>query len=642
MKLIVRAFLLVLPLPSALVGQTPTDTVALNPVVVTATRVATPASDVPVAVTVLRGADLAARGIRTVLEALREVPGAAVAQTGSFGGQASLFLRGGQSNYVKVLVDGVPQNVPGGAYDFANLTTDNVERIEVVRGPVSVLYGSDAVAGVVQIFTRDGTGPRQASLAASGGTYGSAALDATLAGGDERASYAFSVSRFTSDGIDSINNQLRNEVVSGRARVRPDPRTEAAVSLRYGDALYHFPRDYRGIVASNNQHQLERGPTLGIDLGHDFSDRVEGRLTAGWHRANYQYAIAPNGPSDSTTFPFSSSDWITRLDLDARTNVRLATGDVLTVGGALEREAMSGTTLDTSRSRNTGAIYLQALMNPERTLHLTIGARLEDNERFGTYATYRGGLSVGLGARVRAVASVGTGFKEPSFYENFATGFVRGNPDLRPEHSQSWEAGLEYLAPGRAVVRATYFGQRFVDMIDYDPNAGAGQPNYSNVARASADGVEVGARLTPQHRVSLGATYTYLSATVTRSGFDPASGALLAAGEPLVRRPKHSAAVDFTYGIARRGTAALAVVYVGERQDRDFSIPSSPRVPLPSYVRMDCTTELDVLPARGGAPGLAFSGRIENLLDHPYEEVKNFPARRRTIFLGGELRFGAP
>jgi vitamin B12 transporter len=640
MKLILRALLAVLP--TALAGQTPTDTVELNPVVVTATRVATLASDVPAAVTVLRGSDLAAQGVRTVFEALREVPAAVVVQTGSFGGQASLFLRGGQSNYVKVLVDGVPVNQPGGSYDFANLTTDNVERIEVVRGPASVLYGSDAVAGVVQIFTRDGIGPKQASLAASGGTYGSAALDAALSGGDKRASYGVSVSRFTSDGIDSINNQLRNEVLSGRARVRPDERTELSVSMRYGDALYHFPRDYRGVVASNNQHQLERGPTVGIDLGHDFSGRVEGRLTAGWHRANYQYAIAPNGPSDSTTFPYSSSDWITRTDLDARTNVRLATGDIVTVGGALEREAMTGTTLDTSRSRNNGAIYFQALMAPERPVHVTLGARLEDNERFGIYATYRGGVSVGLGERVRAVASVGTGFKEPSLYENFATGFVRGNPDLQPEHSQSWEAGLEYLAPGRAVVRGTYFGQRFVDMIDYNANPDSGQSNYSNVARAATDGVELSARLMPEGRVTIGGTYTYVSARVTRSGFDSSSGALLAAGQPLVRRPKHAGRLDVTYGITHRGSASLAIAYVGEREDRDFSIASSPRVTLPSYVRVDGAAQLDLVSPRGGAPGLAISARVENLLDHPYEEVKNFPARRRTIFAGGEVRFGGP
>ena len=639
MRLALRALALLI-VPVAVAGQTPADTVELNPVVVTATRIPTSADGVPVAVTVIRGRELRDRGILTVAEALRRVPAASVVTTNSYGSQTSLFLRGGQSNYVKVLIDGVAQNAPGGAYDFANLTTDNIERIEVVRGPVSVLYGSDAVAGVVQIFTRDGGGATHGGVAARGGTYGTGALDATLSAGDGRASYALSVSRFSSDGLDSINNQFQNEVFSARARYQPDGRTDATLSIRYGDALYHFPRDYRGVVVSNNQHQLERGPSVGLDFGHTFSDRVEGSLTAAWHRANYQYAIGKNGPTDTTTFPYASSDWITRVGMDARADVRLPARDVLTFGTALEREAMAGTTLDGSRSRTNGAIYLQGVSSPARPVHITIGTRLEDNERFGTYATYRAGVSARLAEGVRAIASVGTGFKEPGLFENFATGFARGNPDLRPEHSRSWEAGFEYRMAGRAVLRGTYFGQRFVDMIDYNATAPAGEPNYSNVARASADGVELGAQLMPEHRFTVTASYTYLSATVTRSGFDSSSGALLAARQPLVRRPKHSAWLEFTYATVHRGTLSLAAAYVGERQDRDFSSPSSPRVPLPSYVRVDCSAELDVLLPRDGMPGFAIVGRVENLLDHPYEEVKNFPARRRAILVGGELRFG--
>ena len=181
---------------------------------------------------------------------------------------------------MKVLIDGVPQNAPGGAYDFANLTTDNVERIEVVRGPASVLYGSDAVTGVVQIFTRDGRGPAHGAVTVGGGTYGSSALDATLAGGGERAGYSAGVSRFTSDGVYPFNNQYRNEVLNGRVRLRPDGQTDAALSLRYGDPLYHFPTDGGGDPVSHNQHQVDRGPSVGLDLGRTFSRRLAGRIKA--------------------------------------------------------------------------------------------------------------------------------------------------------------------------------------------------------------------------------------------------------------------------------------------------------------------------------------------------------------------------
>src|SRR5437763_8836095 len=234
--------------PMVLAAQQRTDTVTLAPVVVTATRLPTRADALPTSVTVISGARLRAEGIRTVAEALRIVPGAAVVTPGPWGGQTSLFLRGGNSDYVKVLIDGVPQNAPGGAYDFANLTTDNVERIEVVRGPVSVLYGSDAVAGVVQIFTRDGRGSAHGDVTVSGGTYGSGSVTANIAGGDERAGYTVGISRFSSDGVYPINNQYRNDVLSGRVRLRPPPdrRSDGTLWFRYDDALYHFPTDGAG------------------------------------------------------------------------------------------------------------------------------------------------------------------------------------------------------------------------------------------------------------------------------------------------------------------------------------------------------------------------------------------------------------
>jgi vitamin B12 transporter len=162
-----------LMVPGALTAQRPTsqakDTITLQPIVVTATKLPIPVSATGAAVTVITGKDLRDRGLRRVVDALRTVPGVAIAQLGGTGAVASVFMRGGESDYVQVLVDGVQVNDPGGSYDWAHLTTDDVDRIEVVRGPVSVLYGSDAVAGVVQIFTRNGTARTDASAQIIGG-----------------------------------------------------------------------------------------------------------------------------------------------------------------------------------------------------------------------------------------------------------------------------------------------------------------------------------------------------------------------------------------------------------------------------------------------------------------------------------------
>jgi len=626
--------------PMVLAAQQRTDTVTLAPVVVTATRLPARADALPTSVTVISGAQLRADGIRTVAEALRIVPGAAVVTTGPWGGQASLFLRGGESDYVKVLIDGVPQNAPGGSYDFANLTTDNVERIEVVRGPTSVLYGSDAVTGVVQIFTRDGRGAPRAAVAFGGGTYATNAVEVTASGGDDRAGYAIGLSRFASDGIYRFNNDYRNEVLSGRLRLKPDARTDAAMSVRYGDALYHFPTDGSGDPVSNNQHQLDRGPSVGLELGHAFSDNVEGRVTGTWHRDNTQYAIAPNGPSDTTTFPFSSSDWVTRAGLDGRANLRLSGGHVVTVGGAFEHETMQGTTLNGSRSRDDGAAYLQLVTDLERPFSVTLGARLDDNQRFGTYATYRVGLSFRVHGGTRAIASIGTGFKEPNFFENYATGFVRGNPDLQPEHSFTWEAGLEHHIPGTAVTaRATYFNQRFRDLIDYN-GSGSVRYNYLNVPGADARGLEIAAEAPLGRAVRVTAGYTFLDTRVTKGGADTGSTALFLTGQPLLRRPWHSATLALSYRLGRRGSMTLTALYTGRRPDVDYR--TFRRDTLPSYTRVDLAGQLDLLRPQGGAPGLAVVGKVENLFDAPYQEVTNFPARRRNLFLGGELRFGTP
>src|SRR5882762_2142835 len=190
------------------------DTVQLGTVVVSATKVPRPAAILSQAVTVLLGDDLRARGVTRVTDALREVPGASIVQTGSFGGITSLFLRGGESRYTKVLIDGVPVNSPGGAFDFSHLTTDNIDRIEIVRGPASVLYGADAVTGIVQIFTRRGSRDASASIGVRGGTYHSLDIDAGAVGVTTLGGFSLGAAQHSTDGVLPFNNQYRNGTLS--------------------------------------------------------------------------------------------------------------------------------------------------------------------------------------------------------------------------------------------------------------------------------------------------------------------------------------------------------------------------------------------------------------------------------------------
>ena len=245
-------------------GPNGTDTTALAPVVVTATRV--PVAATTATVTVLRGADLRARGVARVADALREVPGVHVVQSGSFGGATSLFLRGGQSSYTKVLIDGVPANLPGGTFDWAFLTTDNIDRIEIVRGPASVLYGSDAVSGVVQIFTRRGGHGVTPSASLRGGTYSTLDGDVGVSGGSTQLGFSLDAASHASDGLLPEDNQFRNTVLSGALHARPDAGSEVGVSARYSDGMFHYPTNGAGaVVPFQRARRGDRRLTAGID-----------------------------------------------------------------------------------------------------------------------------------------------------------------------------------------------------------------------------------------------------------------------------------------------------------------------------------------------------------------------------------------
>jgi len=631
------------------------DTVVLKPVVVTATRIPTPADAVTAAVTVISGASLRERGIRTVADALRETLGATVVETNGPGSQTSLFLRGGESDYVKVLLDGVSLNQPGGAYTFAHLTTDNVERIEIVRGPVSVLYGTDAVAGVVQIFTRTGLGggvPR-VEAEAGAGSYGASRLGGTISGGTARVAYSLGFSRFASDGLFPVNNSYRNGVVTARLRMAPDARTDAALTVRHDDGVFHYPTDGAGRIVDANQFATDRGPALSVDLGRRLSGRVETRVLLGMTDTDSRVDDDPDAPGD-TTLIFHSRDRVRRRSAEVRTNWRTAAADVITAGVALEDARLrhtdacqfysGGAFFDCSgapmnRTRSTGAVFVQWLRGEGRgsggAVSANLGARLEDNQQFGTFATWRAGAAWRLDEATRLRAAAGTGFKEPSFFETYATGFVIGNPDLRPERSFSWEAGIEHTVPGTSLSLAvTYFDQRFRDLVVYDFTR---TPNYMNIAAAQAGGAEVAVDWTVTTGVVASLAYTYLDTRVLDGGGDPT----FATGRRLIRRPTNAATLRLTSPLGRRGTATLGTRFVGDRDDLDFSTFPAARVTLHPYTRVQAAVEYAVLQGRGGEPVLTLRAQGENLLGDHGREIANFPVRGRTLFFGMTLGAGS-
>lgn len=617
----------------------------LEDVVVTAHRVPLRRDRVAHGTTVLTHDELEARGIHLLSEALEEVPGVHVARTGSFGAAASIFTRGGESDYTRVLVDGIPLNRPGGSFDAAHLTATNVERVEVVRGPASVLYGSDAMTGVVQVFTGGGEGAPRGEAGVSGGTYGSLQWDAAVSGGGETADYSFSLSRYTTDGLFQLNNDYENTVASGRVDLAPGRGLTAGLTLRYSDNAYHFPTNAAGEAVDENAVSRNESAALGLDLGYELTPQLDARVQVQTHQLTSSTDDRQDGPADTLgAFAFESQQDVDRWGTDARLNYRPTEATVLTLGGSVENQdrdsfnrsesafGVSRGSMD--RSRDNRALYAQAVtgIGP---VSLSAGARVDDNGQFGTHDTYRAGATWELPTGTLLRGSFGTGFKEPTFLENYSRGFVTGNPDLDPERSRSWEAGLEQtLLAERLTLSATYFDQRFEDLIQFTFSPPEpGDPNYFNVAAARSDGLEATATARPVESLELDASYTWTDTEVLDAGFDEGENASFAPGEPLLRRPEHRASATARLS-AGKGRFTAGVSWVGERVDRDFSQSPAPRVTLEPYATVDVSAEWTLFGDTDSRPDVTPTLRVRNLLDASYREIANFPVPGRTIFVG--------
>jgi vitamin B12 transporter len=645
------AVVVAISLGSSVRAQEPQDTTRLRELVVTATRLPTSPDAVVSSVTTIRGEDLRARGIRFVHDALREVPGAAVVQGGSYGGVTSVFLRGGESDYIKVLIDGVPVNQSGGAYNWANLTTDNVERIEILRGPASVIYGSDAVSGVVQIFTRRGEGRLAVEAAAEAGSFGTLNGHGGVLGGTPGLNYSADASRASTDGIYRFNNDYGNTVLSGSVRGRPDSGSEASISARFSDSRYHFPTDFAGVPVDSNQSSAEEALSVAAEFGRRLGDRYELRVLAGGSRSDGEFDDRSDSPADTIGFGFAShrSSRAQRGTLDVRLNGTLTPVLTITAGAQLERESERqagettsnfggiATTPDTpfDRSRTTMGYYAQGILDLSSGLALNLNARVDDNSAFGTFFTYRAGAAYRLADHTRVRASLGRSFKAPTFCEQFCDApFVVGDSTVRPERATSWEAGVEQtMAGGRLSIWATYFDQHFRDMILYD---GSTEPTYRNAAAAKSRGLETGIRTSLGEEVSISASYTYLRTEATDDGGMPSAS--FANGRRLIRRPAHSAELAARARLFDRATVGGSIVYVGPRDDVDFNQFPSQRSELPDYAVVDLAAEVEIVRSGQGRPGVSGVLRVENLFDQDYDQVVGFPGRGRGVF--GGAKFG--
>jgi vitamin B12 transporter len=589
-------------------------------VTVTATKVDVPSTKVGSALSVITVEELEDKQIRLVVDALRTVPGLDVRRTGGPGSVTSLFIRGNDSDHTLVLVDGVEMNDPSSPSRLpfvADLTSDEVDRIEIVRGPQSTLFGSDAIGGVVNIITRKGRGEPAGTVWAEGGSYGTWREGASASGGIGNFNFTLGASHA---GIDGFSAKAGGD--------EPDFYRNTSLNSRFGwefgeaAGLDLFVRRTDAEVAfdgfsSEEGNQIDVGQTL-LKAEPRFK-LMDGR----WEQKVSLQAVRHERETTGSTPSRVQGDL---LSLGWQNDLLLGAGQTLTVG--LEGEQERADFQSFKDRADTTAIYAQHLLETDSGLFGAVGIRLDDHSEFGSQATYRvaGGRAFAP-HRLILRGSYGTGFKAPSLSQLNPQAFA-GNPDLEAEHSQGADLGLEHEAlPGRLSLGATLFWSRVDDLIIgvFDP-AIAEFRNF-NIDEAAMRGVEASITLQPLASLALRADYTY---THTEALGNPA-GFGLQEGSPLLRRPEHKASFFAHAGLGGKTDLALTALYVGRRADIDpqtFSIIDSPGY----FV-------VDLAGSRALGAHLRILARMENLLDRRYEDVAGFTTARISGYAGIRIGF---
>jgi outer membrane cobalamin receptor len=645
-------------------------------VIVTTTRVETPLSMLGVSATVLEREEILRNQSAPIFEMLRDVPGLAVANTSRRGGTTSIYTRGGGKNANLILVDGVQINDPGGDFNFAHFTAANVDRIEIVRGPQSASYGSNAAASVIQVVSRQGMpedGLATGFGSFEGGTFATYRYRAGMSGIFKSFDYSLAAERIQTEGA-YTNDAYRNLTVSANTGYRLNDVSQVRLTLRSFDNRVGVPNRVRYGLLDADAFRTGTNILAGARYertGDRFSERIQ--LGFARSREYFQNDLA-EGPFDigaivtGTTGARGSAGvrlvrFLSSTDL-ATSNYSIPAGARLVRRTVRLNASLPSTTITQRRSAEYQGIWNYSAQNsfafgynfeqergitdvapPLRNNHgvfashqhgvgarlfLTESVRLEDNSVFQRKATPRLAASYLLTPATRLKASAGTGISEPSFLQNFANDptFV-GNRDLRPERSRSFEAGIErHLLGSALVVDGTIFDNRFRDLIVFTPLAPPLISTWVNLESSRARGLESSARLR-FGRFRARGQYTFLDTRVTAAA-SPASAAT-GIGQELPRRPRHSGSVDIT-AVFRRGFVNLNTTFVGERQDSDgvgFGIVRNPR-----YQKVDF----------GGSYALSssidFIARIENLLNRKYEEVLGYPALSRNALVGLNVRWG--
>jgi len=606
-------------------------------IVVTANGFATPLREIATSVTIITRDQIELSQATLALDVLREAPGVDIVRSGGEGQQVSLFLRGTNSYQALVLVDGVEVNDPSSPNNAANpahMSASEIERIEILRGPQSVLYGSDAVGGVIQIFTRRGSGKPTVRASVEGGSFGTDRQVLAVEQGDERVDYSFGINRLKTDGISAAaewrgnpeKDGYDNTGYTGTLGLRPADglqlrlsggRTRAMADLDKSSGVLDDP-DYR--LESRDHHFSAR--LSYVEPRGRWTGQV-GAYVTHYERSTHDEVDAAH-PDESERTHYQGR----RLKFDWQNGVRLHPASQLTFGIETEQDRMEqdlhlvsgwgdyASLIDQVSARTTAAYVLEQV-NLGGVLILGAGGRYDDHELFGDHSNFRvtGALvldkcvsNTGIGLKLRG--SYGSGFKAPSLAQLYDPSL--GNIGLKPETSTGWEIGFDLRTGSDWVqIGATWFDNSFEDLIVYDPDTF----RNLNIDAASSHGAELYAAV-DYSGVSLRGDWTY---TETEDE---------GTGRALLRRPEHKGSITVSKRFLEKLDVQTAVSYTGSRDDMDYAAWPAERVTLESYTVTNVTASYEII------PHARVYGRIENLFDRQYEEILTYGTPGRAVYVG--------
>lgn len=557
-------------------------------------------------------------------------PGVDIVQSGSFGGPVSVFTRGTNSGQTQIMIDGVRVYDPiatNGAFDLAHLTLDNLGRIEVVNGPQSVLYGSDAMGGVINIITKKGSGKPKVSFLSSGGTYGSYREVLESSGKIEDLSYSFGVSRFDTQGFSKLNkfsgrDPYGNTSVSVRTDYDLNGQNTIGIIGRFTDAKYHYDSVYK------TSHDPD---LIGKEKQIFMSNYIESRLSDYWNQ-KLQLSYMGNFRRDADDQdPESPNDYLRdwykgeNYQLDWQHTIKAAKFDSVVAGFDYQRESgssyyyqegtgWSSESIFSEKTTNTKGYYLQNIINIDDVFHFDTGLRFDDHSHFGLHETYKIDTSYLFKTGTKIKGGWGTAFKAPTIYQLYAPStydFGGGNSNLEPENSTTYEVGIEQNIFNDIVkFGVTYFHIDTKNLIDaiYHPDTYV-TDQYTNVGKARVFGYEGLLLIKPTKEFKFELGYTWQKTENMDTG------------DELLRRPKNKCYFKIQYIPIDKLELGLKFNYVGKREDSgNAMLKAYTKAGLEANYKLNTNTEI--------------FASVDNIFDESYEEIKGYNVPGRT-FQGG-------